>query len=68
MTFAKYMSMSIQRHKLNTIHVMGPSPQFCIPTKFHCNHASGSGEDFLKMFSIYGHGGLQDHVTQNHLK
>ena len=26
-------------------------------TKFHGNQPAGSGEDFLRVFTIYGHGG-----------
>ena len=26
-------------------------------TKFHGNQSSGSGEDWLRVFTIYGHGG-----------
>ena len=32
-------------------------------TKFRGNRPTGSGEDFLKGFTIYGHGGLLCHVT-----
>ena len=33
-------------------------------TKFHGNRPAGSGEeDFLKVFTIYGHGGHLGHVT-----
>ena len=34
-------------------------------TKFHENRPAGSREeDFLKVFTIYGHGGHLGHVTQ----
>ena len=33
-------------------------------TKFHGNRPAGSGEeDFLRVFTIYGHGGHLGHVT-----
>ena len=32
-------------------------------TKFHENRPAGSGEDFLRVFTIYGHGGHLGHVT-----
>ena len=33
-------------------------------TKFRENQPAGSGEeDFLRVFTIYGHGGHVDHVT-----
>ena len=32
-------------------------------TKFRRNRSTGSGEDFLRVFTIYGHGGHLDHVT-----
>ena len=32
-------------------------------TKFHVNWPNGSGEDFLKGFTIYGHGDHLGHVT-----
>ena len=32
-------------------------------TKFHGNQPAGSGEDFLRVFTIYGHGGHLGHVT-----
>ena len=32
-------------------------------TKFRENWPTGSGEDFLKVFTIYGHGGHLGHVT-----
>ena len=33
-------------------------------TKFHGNRPAGSGEEyFLKVFTIYGHGGHLGHVT-----
>ena len=32
-------------------------------TKFHGNWPAGSGEDFFKVFTIYGHGGHLGHVT-----
>ena len=32
-------------------------------TKFRGNRPSGSGEDFLRVFTIYGLGGLLGHVT-----
>ena len=31
--------------------------------KFQDHRTSGSGEDFLKVFTIYGHGGHLGHVT-----
>ena len=36
-------------------------------TKFHGNRPAGSGEDFLKVFTIYGHGSHLGHVTSNTL-
>ena len=32
-------------------------------TKFRENRPTGSGEDFLRVFTIYGHGGHLGHVT-----
>ena len=32
-------------------------------TKFRENRPAGSGEDFLRVFTIYGHGGHLGHVT-----
>ena len=32
-------------------------------TKFCGNRPTGSGEDFLRVFTIYGHGGHLGHVT-----
>ena len=32
-------------------------------TKFHGNLPAGSGEDFLRVFTIYGRGGHLGHVT-----
>ena len=32
-------------------------------TKFHGNRPAGSGEDFLRVFTIYGRGGLLGYVT-----
>ena len=32
-------------------------------TKFRGNQPAGSGEDFLRVFTIYGHGGHLGHVT-----
>ena len=32
-------------------------------TKFHGNQPAGSGEDFQRVFTIYGHGGHLGHVT-----
>ena len=32
-------------------------------TKFRGNRPAGSGEDFLRIFTIYGHGGHLGHVT-----
>ena len=32
-------------------------------TKFRGNWPTGSGEDFLKVFAIYSHGGHLGHVT-----
>ena len=34
-----------------------------IYTKFRGNQPAGSGEDFLRVFTIYGHGGHLGHVT-----
>ena len=31
-------------------------------TKFHGNRPAGSGEDFLRVFTIYGRGGHLGHV------
>ena len=33
-------------------------------TKFRENQNAGSGEDFLRVFTIYGHGGHLGHVTR----
>ena len=33
-------------------------------TKFRENRPTGSGEDFLRVFTIYGHGGHVGHVTR----
>ena len=33
-------------------------------TKFRGNLPAGSGEDFLRVFTIYGRGGHLGHVTQ----
>ena len=33
-------------------------------TKFHENRPAGSGKRFLKVFTIYGHGGHLGHVTR----
>ena len=33
-------------------------------TKFRENRPAGSGEDFLRVFTIYGHGGHLGHVTR----
>ena len=33
-------------------------------TKFRENWPAGSGEDFLRVFTIYGRGGQLGHVTQ----
>ena len=33
-------------------------------TKFRENWPVGSGEDFLRVFTIYGHGGHLGHVTR----
>ena len=33
-------------------------------TKFQGHQSIGSGEDFFKVFTIYGHGGHVGHVTQ----
>ena len=39
-----------------------------LQTKFHENRPAGSGEeDFLSVFTIYGHGGLLGHVTSTML-
>ena len=32
-------------------------------TKFRGNRSAGSGEDFQRVFTIYGHGGHLGHVT-----
>ena len=32
-------------------------------TKFHVNRPAGSGEDFLRVSTIYGRGGHLGHVT-----
>ena len=32
-------------------------------TKFRGNRPAGSGEDFYRVFTIYGHGGHFGHVT-----
>ena len=32
-------------------------------TKFRGNRTAGSGEDFSRVFTIYGHGGHLGHVT-----
>ena len=32
-------------------------------TKFRGNRPAGSGEDFKRVFTIYGHGGHLGHVT-----
>ena len=32
-------------------------------TKFRVNRPAGSGEDFLRVLTIYGHGGHLGHVT-----
>ena len=37
-------------------------------TKFHGNWPAGSGEDFLRFFTIYGHGGHLGHVTSITIK
>ena len=34
-----------------------------IHTKFRRNQPVGSGEEFLRAFTIYGHGGHHGHVT-----
>ena len=33
-------------------------------TKFRGNRPAGSGEDFLRLLTIYGHGGHLGHVTR----
>ena len=33
-------------------------------TKFQGHQSFGSGEDFFKVFTIYGHGGHLGHVTK----
>ena len=33
-------------------------------TKFRGNQPAGSGEEFLRVFTIYGHGGQIGHVTR----
>ena len=35
-----------------------------LQTKFRENRPAGSGEDFLRVFTIYGRGGHHGHVTQ----
>ena len=37
-------------------------------TKFHGNRLADSGEDFFKVFTIYGHGGHLGYVTSITLK
>ena len=32
-------------------------------TKFRGNRSAGSGQDFQRVFTIYGHGGHLGHVT-----
>ena len=32
-------------------------------TNFHGNRLAGTGEDFKKVFTLYGHGGHLGHVT-----
>ena len=32
-------------------------------TKFHGNRLAGSGEDYIRVFTICGHGGHLGHVT-----
>ena len=34
-----------------------------LDAKFENNRISGSGEDFFKVITIYGHGGHLGHVT-----
>ena len=34
-----------------------------IHAKFHDHRTSGSGEEFFKVFTIFGHGGHLGHVT-----
>ena len=34
-----------------------------LPTMFHGNRSNGSGEDFLRVFNIYGYGDHLGHVT-----
>ena len=33
-------------------------------TTFNENRPAGSGEDFIRLFTIYGHGGHLGHVTR----
>ena len=35
-----------------------------LQTKFQSHQSIGSGEDFFKVFTIYGHGGHVGHVTR----
>ena len=35
-------------------------------TKFYGNQPAGSGEDYYRVFTIYGHGGHLVHVTMQH--
>ena len=32
-------------------------------TKFHGNRSAGSGEDFLRVFTIYGRGGRDSEIS-----
>ena len=34
-----------------------------LQTKFRGNRPAGSGEDFRRVFTIYGHGGHLSHMT-----
>ena len=53
-----------QGHPRVTIYPIydGPTSQM-LHTKFHANRPSGSGEDFWRVFTIYGHGTHLGHVT-----
>ena len=44
------------------INYDGPTSPM-LHTKFRGNWPTGSGEDFLKVFAIYSHGGHLGHVT-----
>ena len=53
-----------QGHPRVTIYAIydGPTSQM-LHTKFHANRPSGSGEEFWRVFTIYGYGGHLGHVT-----